>query len=135
MTKTAKGAFACARLDQRALEKGAVTSIPIAEVRYDRVVDWDGRLYRVQVKYTDADASHSANAVQVSLQSSGHGGLSSSSYHAGEIDAVVVYIARADILCWFEPRDFEGKTALTLRLAPPKNGQRKGIRMAADYVW
>lgn len=86
MTKTAKGALACARLDQRALEKGAVTSIPIADVRYGRVVDWNGRLYRVQVD----------------LRSVGHRGVSSNGCTSAEVDAVVVYIPRVYALCWFD---------------------------------
>ena len=135
MTKAAKGALACAKLDQRALEKGAVASIPITDVRYDRVVDWDGRLYRVQVKYADCAAAHSADAVQVNLRSTGHAGVSSNGYTADEVDAVVVYIPRVDAVCWFEPDNFEGRSALTVRLAPPKNGQRKGIRFYADYLW
>ena len=135
MTKTAKGALACAKLDQRALEKGALTSIPIADARYDRVVDWEGRLYRVQVKYTDCPAPSSANAVQVNLRSVGHGGLSGNGYSIDEVDAVVVYIAQADALCWFGPEVFEGRSALTIRLAPPKNGQQQGIRYYGDFLW
>ena len=138
MTKTAKGALACAKLDQRALEKGAVTSIPVVESRYDRIVDWDGRLYRVQVKYTDCGAPNSANAVQVNLRSTGHGGVSRNGYRLHEVDAIVVivvYVAQVDALCWFGRETFEGRTALTVRLAPPLNGQQKGIRYYEDYRW
>ena len=135
MTPTVKGALACAKLDQRAIEKGAVVSIPAWDARYDRVVDWEGRLYRVQVKYCDRNSSNSDNAIAVHLQSYGHSRLTSGGYGAHEVDAVAVYIPRVDALCWFEPAEFDGKTALVVRLAPPKNGQVAGVRLYEDYLW
>ncbi len=53
MTTDAKGALACLAFDRRAVEKGGVASVPVIDVRYDRILDWEGRLYRVQVKYSD----------------------------------------------------------------------------------
>jgi hypothetical protein len=135
MTRTAKGALACARLDQRALEKGALTSIPVADARYDRVVDWNGRLYRVQVKYTDCKAPNSADAVQVNLRSTGHRGVSRNGYGPDEVDAIVVYIPSVDAPCWFDVAELAGKPAITIRLAPSRNGQQKGVRYYGEFLW
>ncbi len=47
----------------------------------------------------------------------------------------MAYLPQVDALCWFEPADVEGRTALTIRLAAPRNGQRAGIRSYEDYRW
>ena len=135
MMTSAKGVLACLEFDRRAIEKGGVVSIPILETRYDRILDWKGRLYRVQIKYCDRGSANSENAVAVHLQSFGYNRCTSNGYSKGEVDAVVAYIPQVDALCWFEPEAFEGKTALTVRLAPAKNGQRQGIRQYEDYIW
>jgi hypothetical protein len=135
MTTDAKGAVACLAFDRRAIEKGGVVSVPVVEARYDRILDWAGRLYRVQVKYCNRGSSKSANAVAVHLQSFRHRRCTSQGYSKDEVDAVVAFIPQVNALCWFGPEDFEGLTTLTLRLAPPKNGQRKGIRLYEDYAW
>jgi hypothetical protein len=121
--------------DRRAIEKGGVASVPVIEARYDRILDWRGRLYRVQVKYSDRSSSKSENAVAVHLQSFRHRRCTSQGYSRAEVDAVVAFIPQVDALCWFEPEDFEDRTTLTIRLAPPKNGQRKRIRFYEDYLW
>ena len=54
LTSGAKGALACLAFDRRAIEKGAVVSVPMLEARYDRVLDWNGRLYRVQIRVCDS---------------------------------------------------------------------------------
>ena len=135
MATDAKGVLACLAFDRRAIERGGVTSAPAVDVRYDRVLDWRGRLYRVQVKYCDRESSDSENAVTVHLQSYRHGRLTASAYTGGEVDAVVAFLPRVEALCWFEPDDFLGRTALTVRLAPPKNGQVAGVRLYEDFLW
>jgi hypothetical protein len=135
MTTDAKGALACLAFDRRAIEKGGVVSVPVLEARYDRILDWEGRLHRVQIKYCDRSSSRSANAVSVHLQSFRHRRCTSAGYSGDEVDAVVAFIPQVDALCWFGPEDFEGLTALTLRLAPAQNGQQKGIRLYERYLW
>lgn len=54
-------------------------------------------------------------------------------YGAHEVDAVVAYCGDTDT-CYFLPIDeIEGMGFLHLRLAPARNGQRAGVRMAAEY--
>ncbi len=51
MTNHDKDMLACLKVEMRALLLGAVVSRPITDfARYDRVIDWEGRLYRAQVK-------------------------------------------------------------------------------------
>lgn len=130
-----KGAIACAAFDKRALERGGVVSVPCVDARYDRILDIDGRLFRVQVKYSDRESSRSEGAIHVDLASYGGGRVRHESYDRSEVDAVVVYLPRADLLCWLGPEVFENRSTVTLRTAPPRNGQRAGVRFAPDYAW
>lgn len=135
LSSNAKGALACAAFDKRAIERGGIVSIPAMDARYDRILDLDGRLYRIQIKYCDRSTFRSGGAVLVDLASYGHGRQLSSGYSDAEVDAIVVYVPRVHALCWLDPGTFSGKSALTLRLSPPKNGQRAGVRMYTDYLW
>ena len=56
-------------------------------------------------------------------------------YSAAEIDLVLVYIPQVDRVAAFGPKHFEGKTALIVRLEPPKNGQQKNLHMLQDFLW
>ena len=56
-----------------------------------------------------------------------------STYGEHEIDAVAAYCAETDA-CYLLPMALvAGRTALQLRLAAPKNGQRAALNWAADY--
>lgn len=135
LSSNAKGAIACAAFDKRALEKGGVVSVPVVDARYDRILDLDGRLVRVQVKYCDRTSSHSEGSVHVDLASYGGGRIRHGSYTGSEVDAVVVYLPREDALCWLVPEVFEGRSTLTLRTAPARNGQSAGVHLVSDYAW
>ena len=135
LSTSAKGALACAAFDKRALEKGGIVSVSLVETRYDRLLDLDGRLYRVQVKYSSRTSSHAEGSVIVHLASYAGGAVTAPSYDPADVDAVVVYLPALDALFWLDPQDFEGRSSVTLRLAPPKNGQRAGVRLASDYLW
>jgi hypothetical protein len=56
-------------------------------------------------------------------------------YTAAEVDAILVYVPAIDKVLWFGPEVFEKRTMLHLRIAPSRNGQKKGCLLAADYVW
>ena len=135
LSTNAKGAIACAVFDKRAVERGGIVSVPSLDARYDRILDLAGQLFRVQAKYCDRVSSRSQGAFHVDLASYGSGRLLSNSYSSSDVDAVVVYLPSVDALCWLSPDDFEGKSTLTLRIAPPKNGQRAGVRLYTDYLW
>ncbi len=92
------------------------------DARYDRVLDLAGPLYRVQVTYGDRVTSHSTGSVLVDLASYGNGRKLSNGYPDAEVDAIAVYLPRVEALCWPEPDTFVGRSALTLRTSPPKNG-------------
>ena len=56
-----------------------------------------------------------------------------STYDASEIDLIAIYVRELD-RCYAIPIDaIDARTAIHLRLDPPKNGQRGAINWAADY--
>lgn len=132
---TIKGELACLKLEQRAIEKGAVVSRPTIECEYDRVVDYDGKLYRVQVKYADSTSSNASGAVQACIGKAGTKHGSHTPYTDNDIDVVAVYLPAIDRVCWLNREEWQGKVAIQLRFEEPKNNQKKGIRLAEDYVW
>ena len=137
MNTDQKGALAERAFDIESLRRGLTVSVPISAASYDRVLETsDGSLVRVQVKYVDNDGPfHSEGAVTIKLVGVRNGKQSRDGYTAQEVDAVVAYIPKTGKLYWLGPDMFEDRTAITLRLEPPKNGQVTGVRLAKDYIW
>ncbi len=129
-----KGELACLKFDVRALEKGGVSSKPTIDVPYDRILDVNNNLYRVQIKYTNSKISSSSGSVQVGLRRTTRSGKVWL-YQDSEIDILVVYVYEVDKLCWFEKDIFMNKQSLAIRYLPTKNNQKKGCLMIEDYVW
>lgn len=127
---TKKGEYACLKFELRCIEKDLITSKPVAETVYDRILDDNGKLYRVQIKY----ASEYKGVYPVRLR-----GCTSSGKHVlygtNQIDAVVLYLSGSDKLCWIPIGKIESKTAFQIREKPTKNGQQKGVHWAKDYFW
>jgi len=136
-TTNQKGSLALLKVQQRALERGAIVSLPTTDnCRYDAIIDQGGRTSRVQIKYANRTGGEGEGAVSVELTSSHRSGkLSSDCYTAEEIDALVLYVPRIDKILWFGPEIFAGRHVLYIRLEPSKNGQKKGCLFAQDYIW
>ena len=132
MNSNQKGAIAEAAVALHAIKAGIEVLRPVAEhCRYDLAFDLGVRLLRVQCKWGrrrgDVVIVHLAG---YRLTSSGS---VRSTYGAHEIDAVAAYCAETDA-CYLLPVALvAGRTALQLRLAAPKNGQRAALNWAADY--
>ena len=132
---TIKGELACLKFEQRAIEKGAIVSKPTLECEYDRILDFEGKLYKVQVKYSDSKPSQAEGAVLAQISKAGKKHGSHESYSKEDIDVIVIYIPKVDKLCWIPFDVWNGKKSLQLRYSEAKNSQTKGVRMVADYVW
>ena len=142
MNNTQKGEIAKLRTEIRAAEKGWLSSRTVEGARYDLVLDDGEKLYRAQVKWAGSEMSHSEGSVSVELRRYCGDGRNlkytrskSRVYGASEVDVVIAYIPQIDELCWFGPSMFDGKSTITVRFQPSKNGQKKGIVLAQDYVW
>jgi len=129
---TMAGEVACAKFDCRALEKYAIVSRPNLECSYDRIVDWNKKLWRVQVKYSGRD---DGDKVFADITKTNRSREHRVSYSENEIDVIIVYSNATDKLYWLPKDVWKGKTSVTLRHAATKNGQQKSILMAKDFEW
>jgi hypothetical protein len=97
--------------------------------------DYEGRLHRVQVKYTKSDGrvvkvkcfSHSLTAGKI---------RATKHYTVGTVDWIAAYDVTTD-RCYYVPSRIlgaEGRSQLMLRLTPSRNGQLLRIRRAEDYL-
>jgi Holliday junction resolvase-like predicted endonuclease len=116
--------------------RGCRLSIPFGEDHdYDLIADYQGRLHRVQVKYTESDGrviivrtrSHSLTSGRI---------RATKHYTARMVDWIAVYDRTTDrcyyIASWI--LGAEGLSDLRLRLVPARNGQSLRVRPAEDYL-
>ncbi len=136
-----KAELACAKFETRAIEKGAIVSRPSTDqCPYDRVVDWEGKLYRVQVKFAGMPSANAQGAVLLDIRrrdylSDKPSGSKSGKYNSGDIDVLVVYVSQVDAICWLTPEMFENKTSISLRYEPAANGQTRNLLFVEDVRW
>lgn len=132
LDRNAKGNIAEAAVVFHAARLGIQVSRPLLEHgRYDLVMEIGSRLLRVQCKW----AQRQGAVVLVRLASNRFtpSGYVRTLYLDTEIDAVAAYCGELD-RCYLLPAEIvTDKSAIQLRLTPPRNEQRAGIRWAADY--
>ncbi len=134
LSTNAKGAIAETKIAAAATELGISVLRPIVEHgRYDLAFEIGGRILRVQCKWASLDPTGSV--VAINLQSCRHtpNGYVYSQYGADEIDLVAAYCGELQ-RCYLLPvAKVEGMRGISLRLSPPRNGQRACINLASDY--
>jgi hypothetical protein len=130
-----KGDSAELRVAHDLVEKGHRVAIPFGEdCDFDLILCRDdGRLERVQVKYTRSDGS----VILVNCQSNSltKGKVKAvKRYTSRTVDWIAVYDATSDA-CYYVPADMlgAGRCMISLRLRPARNGQEQGVRFAADF--
>ena len=127
-----KGNIAEAEIVTAAVRLGIPVLLPVSEhLRYDVAFELAGRLIRVQCKW--APRKNDVILVRFDTSRRGSEGFIRSPYSADEIEAVAAYCPDTD-QCYFIPLLVVGdRSAMQLRLAPPRNGQRAAVHFAADY--
>jgi PD-(D/E)XK endonuclease len=132
-----KGDLAELKVAADLVARGCELSIPFGEdSSYDLIADYEGRLHRVQVKYTQSDGqvvvvncrSHSITKGKVRR---------TKIYTAAMVDWIAVFDATTE-RCYYVPSwmlGAEGLSDLRLRLTPARNGQSLRIRRAEDYLY
>jgi hypothetical protein len=132
LSATRKGAAAEAAIAAAAIQLGLVVLRPLCEGgRYDLVIDTGERLLRVQCKW----ASRVGSVLCVRCITSRHTprGYRRSTYSADEVDAIAAY-APDTRSCYLVPiAEADGRSTVSLRLAPTANNQAQKIRWAQDY--
>ena len=136
-----KGAIAEQKVVLRALEKGLIVSKPVVDCRYDLIIDNQGKLERAQVKYGNGTTRNSEGSISVSLTSWDHDGSGhrdakqSRTYTSEEVDCILVYLPKKDVVVRLSPKLFDGKKSLVLRYEASKNNQKKGVHLVEDLRW
>ena len=131
-----KGQLAVLKMQEKALEIGWSVCFPTVESRFDAVlVDGNGKCHRVQTKYVEVPTSTAEGSVQVDLRKKTWNHGEAKTYSKSEVDAIIAYIPQAKQLVWLGPKVFHRKSSVTLRYQPPRNNQRRGVRMVSDYAW
>jgi len=133
---TLKGELAALKVDQRAIELGYVSARPVFDCAYDRILEKDGKFYRVQVKFVGSEKSNPVSGSSVvRLTRIGHESSKAKTYSANEVDIVIAYIESLDCFVWLTPDKFADKTVISIRYEAAKNGQSKGCCMLDDCKW
>ena len=97
--------------------------------RYDLVLDLGEKFVRVQCKTARIEGSCVKFSCQ-SVRSNTKNTLSRD--YRGDADLFVAYCPQNDRV-YAVPVEDAGRTQIMLRLSPPANNQRLGVRWAADY--
>lgn len=134
MDSNRKGDLAILKVAMRALEKGAILHRPFNDLcRYDCILDWNDKLYRIEIKYIGHDPQCADGVIPVVLGKRLKGKLVP--YLESEIDALVVYSPVTDKVYWIPPEKFHDNLGFHLRIFPCKNNQKKKIVWAKDFEW
>jgi prevent-host-death family protein len=129
-----KGDIAEIEIAAAAIRAGCTVARPLTDhPPYDLVIEIGSRLLRVQCKW----AALENGVVQVRLRRCTHSptlGYVRSSYDSDEIDAIAAYCDELN-QCFLIPIDLiAAQDWISLRVDPPRNGQRAALHLAADYT-
>ena len=125
-----KGDLGEAMVMADALRRGYKVAIPIGEDwRYDLIILRDGKLERVQCKFTVSNGDF----VEVHCRSSNN--WSTFKYTSEDVDWMAVYDQTTD-KCYYIPSNLlgTGRTMISLRLTPTKNNQKVGVLWASSFT-
>jgi prevent-host-death family protein len=127
-----RGAISELAISLAAARLGLEVYKPLSEhARADLVIAIGGQLLRIQCK----TVARRDRVLVISTTSKWYApeGYVSRTYSATEIDAVAAYDHERD-RCYLLPIDLvAGMRAISLRVDPPRNGQRAGLHFATDY--
>ena len=116
-------------------ELGCAVNIPFGNSeKYDLVIDWKNKLYKVQVKHGNEVLDDEGNIVAIKIKTTwtGHNtsGYQSHKYTEDDCDFFATFYNNE---CYLIPYD-ECSAEKMLRLVPPKNNQKRGISFLKDYL-
>lgn len=128
-TKT-KGDLGQVKVMGDLLSKGYKVAIPLGEDwRYDLIVDRNNKLLRIQCKYVE-----STNGV-IKVRCETHDGHSYYKYKQEDLDYLAVYDKISD-RCYYISCTYlgSGRGSISLRIKATKNGQKKKIIKAEEFI-
>lgn len=127
MIDTRKGEVGRLAIMSKLVLAGHQVALPVgADWRFDLIVLRDGKLLRVQCKYVTSDGK----SITVPCRSTD--GNKSKNYTAEEIDWIMVFDATTGN-CYYLPSSLLGRSSVSLRITPPRNGQTESTLWAKDF--
>jgi antitoxin (DNA-binding transcriptional repressor) of toxin-antitoxin stability system len=129
-----KGNIAEAAITLEAIKLGIDVLRPVGEhARYDLLFDMGSKLLRVQCKWGALDRLAGVICVRVGGSRHTPAGYVRSTYTGEEVDAIAVYCDELKEVFLVPINVVEGRSAIRLRIDPPRNSQRACINLAGEY--
>lgn len=126
-----KGDLGVLKAQLNLFEQGFTVFVPLTEhCPFDLVAYRDREFRRVQVKYRSVDRYGKID-IKFSTCWADRNGTHTVPVDKNEIDLFCIYCPETDECYYLEPHAFGSN--VTLRVEAPKNGQKQGVRFAADY--
>jgi hypothetical protein len=128
-----KGDLAVLAVATDLMKRGYKVAIPFGDSwEYDLLVMMP-EMKRIQVKYTESNGeviiartrSHSVLAGRVTK---------TKTYNEETVDVIAIYDKTTDRCIYIPISECAGKDQVMIRLVPPKNGRKTGIRWVEDYL-
>ena len=118
----------------RLYELNCAVSIPFGNSeKYDLIIDWDNKLYKVQIKHANVHYDENQNEDYFTIECRWHGhnmqGYTHNKYTEQDVDFFATFYNNE---CYLIPLK-ECSNLKTLRIKPPKNNQKNGICFLEDY--
>jgi antitoxin (DNA-binding transcriptional repressor) of toxin-antitoxin stability system len=136
MNSNVKGAVAEQAIVLAATKLGVPVLRPVAEHgRTDLALEIGGDRFRVQVKWGRLSPPRDVVIVRIGTCGCTPRGYIRRTYSEHEVDLFAVYCWELD-RCFLLPAQLlVNKTCVSLRLTPPRNGQRSCINLADDFAF
>jgi hypothetical protein len=132
LSSSQKGAAAEAEIAAAAIRANLTVLRPLGDGgRYDLAIDLGTRILRVQCKW----ATRQGDVIMTRCITSRRkpGGYLKTTYSAHEVDAIGVYCPDTD-RCYLIPIELaDGRTTMSLRVAPTRNRQAVNVRWASAH--
>lgn len=133
MNTNEKGGLGETRFIHEFTKKGYKVSIPLGhDAAYDLIIDDGEKLHRVQVK--SVESSDDVVLIRTERTYTSGSRIVSRRYTTSDFDLLAVYDRRCDVCYTLPAFMVAGKSAVSLRLTPTKNNQKKGIFIAGDFL-
>ena len=117
-----KGNVGEAKCLAKMIELGVPVSLPFGDnERYDMIIEHNGRLEKIQVKYSSVQESEGSTCFKL-CSSTNHTTNKHYSTYENDIDAFLLYNALTDEVYYLPMEVVGNKKTLTLRMQPSKNG-------------
>ena len=129
-----KGNIGEAKCLAKMVELGVPVCLPFGDnERYDMVIEHDGKLEKIQIKYSSQQESEGSILFKTASSTNNTTNKHLSSYE-NDIDAFLFYNSINDEVYYMPIDIIQNRKTITMRMQPAKNGQTKNCLFTADYL-